>query len=85
MRCKATRTHEMRERGRDKGSRQVCCIERKKKEQPFRDAKKLEVRVLHTELNMILRSTPTHSLYLSRRPGRSSTHVGTSTFVNEAC
>jgi hypothetical protein len=44
----------MRERGRDKGSRQVCCIERKEKEQPFRDAKKLEVRVLHTELNMIL-------------------------------
>jgi hypothetical protein len=53
MRCGTTRTHERGERGRDKGSRQVSCIERKQKEQPFRNGKELEVRVLHTELNMI--------------------------------
>jgi hypothetical protein len=51
MRRGTTRIHERRERGRDKGSREVSSIERKQK--PFRNGKELEVRVLHTELNMI--------------------------------
>jgi hypothetical protein len=53
MRCGTTRIHERRGRGRDKGSRQVSPIERKQKEQRFRNRKELEVLVLHTELNMI--------------------------------